>query len=329
MWTPDDPFLYDLKIELKEDRMPIDQVRSYVAMRKISSEQDENGIQRLCLNHKPIFMFGPLDQGWWPDGLYTAPTDSAMLYDLQQTKALGFNMIRKHVKVEPARWYTYCDRLGLLVWQDMPNGDRSPEWQNNKFFDGKELTRTEESDTEYRNEWREILKQLESYPSITVWVPFNEAWGQYDTENMASWTRYIDSNRLVNPASGGNHYYCGDILDIHHYPEPRLTLTDPNRINVIGEYGGIGLPLEGHLWEPDRNWGYIQYKTIDEVTNQYVSYASMLTDLIPQGCSAAVYTQTTDVETEVNGLMTYDRRVIKVDKQRVHDINRYVISQLK
>ena len=330
LWTPDNPFLYDMKIELRESGIVIDEVKSYVAMRKFSREADADGIPRICLNHKPIFLFGPLDQGWWPDGLYTAPTDAAMLYDLQKTKEWGFNMVRKHVKVEPARWYTYCDRLGLVVWQDMPSGGEvSPRWEPNQFFSGDEVTRSEASDLEYRHELHEMVRQLESYPCIGVWVPFNEAWGQYNTQEIATWIRQLDPSRLVNPASGGNHYYCGDMLDLHHYPDPALPFTDPNRITVLGEYGGIGLAVDGHLWAPDRNWGYIQYKTTDETTRQYVDYATKLKDLIRQGLSAAVYTQTTDVETEVNGLMTYDRRVVKMDEAAMRKINREVIESLK
>lgn len=330
LWSPDNPFLYRMKVELRESGIVIDEVKSYVAMRKFTSEQDSNGIPRICLNHKPIFLFGPLDQGWWPDGLYTAPTDAAMLYDLQKTKQWGFNMVRKHVKVEPARWYTYCDQLGLIVWQDMPSGgETSPKWQPNQFFDGDEVSRSEESDLQYRHELHELIRQHESYPCIAVWVPFNEAWGQYNTEEIAMWTRHLDSSRLVDAASGGNHYYCGDILDIHHYPNPAITLSDPNRITVLGEYGGIGMAAEGHLWAPDRNWGYVQYKSPKEVTDQYVVYATKLKELIRQGLSAAVYTQTTDVETEVNGIMTYDRRMVKMDEATIRAINTEVIGSLK
>ena len=330
LWSPDAPFLYRMRVELRESGIVIDEVKSYVAMRKFSAEQDENGIPRICLNHKPIFLFGPLDQGWWPDGLYTAPTDAAMLYDLQKTKQWGFNMVRKHVKVEPARWYTYCDQLGLIVWQDMPSGGEvSPKWQPDQFFNDDEVTRSEDSDLQYRHELHEMIRQLESYPCIGVWVPFNEAWGQYNTEEIAMWTRHLDSSRLVDAASGGNHYYCGDILDIHHYPDPAITLSDPNRVNVLGEFGGIGMAAEGHLWAPDRNWGYVQYKSEEETTRQYVNYATKLKELIPKGLSAAVYTQTTDVETEVNGIMTYDRRMVKMDEAAIRAINTEVIRSLK
>lgn len=330
LWTPDNPNLYNLKVQLKKGRKVVDEVDSYAAMRMISKERDRNGFLRLCLNHKPLFMFGPLDQGWWPDGLYTAPSDEALKYDLQKTKDFGFNMIRKHIKVEPARWYTHCDRLGILVWQDMPSGDNSPEWQNVRYFDGREFLRSEESETEYRKEWKDIINQHYNNPCIAVWVPFNEAWGQFKTKDIADMTHRLDPTRLVNSASGGNHYKeVGDILDMHHYPEPSMMLFDRNRVNVLGEYGGIGLALEGHLWEPERNWGYVQYKTSEEATNQYLRFADMLRSLVDAGYSAAVYTQTTDVEIEVNGLMTYDRKVVKLDEKKISKINASICRSLE
>ena len=290
-------------------------------MRKISTARDANGIVRLQLNNENYFQFGPLDQGWWPDGLYTAPTDEALLYDIKKTKDFGFNMIRKHVKVEPARWYYHCDREGILVWQDMPNGDRSPQWQMRNYFNGLELKRSAESEENFRREWKEIMDLTYSSPSVVVWVPFNEAWGQFKTEEITEWTKNYDPSRLVNPASGGNHYDVGDILDMHNYPGPVMGIFDSKRANVLGEYGGIGLALENHLWEKDRNWGYVQYKTSREATDAYIEMAEKLKEMIPYGYSAAVYTQTTDVEVEVNGLMTYDRKVIKLDESRIRKIN--------
>lgn len=315
LWSPESPFLYTLKVSLKQNGKLVDEVSSYAAMRKYSSKRDANGIVRLELNNKPLFQFGPLDQGWWPDGLYTAPTDEALLYDIQKTKDFGFNMIRKHIKVEPARWYTYCDKLGIIVWQDMPSGDRNPEWQNRKYFEGTEMKRSAESEACYRKEWKEIMDALYSYPCIGTWIPFNEAWGQFKTPEIVEWTKQYDPTRLVNPASGGNHYTCGDMLDLHNYPAPELYLYDAQRATVLGEYGGIGWVVQGHIWEPDRNWGYIQFNSSKEVTDEYVKYAEKLYDLIPRGFSAAVYTQTTDVEVEVNGLMTYDRKVINVSSK--------------
>ncbi|HPQ13345.1 MAG TPA: glycoside hydrolase family 2 TIM barrel-domain containing protein, partial [Paludibacteraceae bacterium] len=316
LWSPDSPFLYDLEITLWNGTKQIDKVKSYAAMRKYSIKRDENGIVRLQLNNKNLFQFGPLDQGWWPDGLYTAPTDEALKFDIQKTKDFGFNMIRKHVKVEPARWYTYCDRLGMIVWQDMPNGDGGPQWQPHQYFSGLEWLRSPESEANFRKEWKEIIDFLYSNPCIGVWVPFNEAWGQFKTKEIVEWTKEYDPSRLVNPASGGNHYPVGDMLDLHNYPNPALYLYDAQRATVLGEYGGIGWAVKGHLWEPDRNWGYVQFNSAKEVTDEYVKYAEQLMNLILHGFSAAVYTQTTDVEVEVNGLMTYDREIIKMDESR-------------
>ena len=326
LWSPDSPFLYDMEVTLLSHGVKTDQVDSYFAMRKISTQRDENGIVRLQLNNKNIFQYGPLDQGWWPDGLYTAPSDEALKYDIQKTKDFGFNMIRKHVKVEPARWYTHCDRMGILVWQDMPSGDRDPQWQMGQYFDGMEFQRSPRSEKIYRKEWKDIIDHLYSYPSIAVWVPFNERWGQFKTDEIVAWTKAYDPSRLVNPASGGNHYPVGDILDLHHYPEPKLYFYDAMRATVLGEYGGIGLALKGHLWATDRNWGYVQFKSSKEVTDEYIRFAKMLKKLAKVGFSAAVYTQTTDVEGEVNGLMTYDRDEIKIDENRIRAINQEVIN---
>lgn len=329
LWSPESPFLYDLEITLSGNNKLQDKVSSYAAMRKISTKRDANGIVRMQLNNNDYFQFGPLDQGWWPDGLYTAPSDEALVYDIQKTKDLGFNMIRKHVKVEPARWYSHCDRIGMLVWQDMPNGGKSPNWQNKEYFSGTELIRSNESETNYRKEWKEIIDFLDSYPSIVVWVPFNEAWGQFKTKEIAEWTKNYDPSRLVNPASGGNHYQTGDILDLHNYPGPELYLYDAERTTVLGEYGGIGFPLENHLWQTDKNWGYVQFKSSKEVTDEYIRFGEELKKMIKVGFSAAVYTQTTDVEGEVNGLMTYDRKVIKVDEARIKKINLEIANSLK
>ncbi|HOF98637.1 MAG TPA: glycoside hydrolase family 2 TIM barrel-domain containing protein [Paludibacteraceae bacterium] len=329
LWSPDSPFLYDLEISLWSGTKQIDKVKSYAAMRKYSIKRDENGIVRLQLNNKNLFQFGPLDQGWWPDGLYTAPTDEALKFDIQKTKDFGFNMIRKHVKVEPARWYTYCDRLGMIVWQDMPSGDGGPQWQPHQYFSGLEWLRSPESEANFRKEWKEIIDFLYSNPCIGVWVPFNEAWGQFKTKEIVEWTKEYDPSRLVNPASGGNHYPVGDMLDLHNYPNPALYLYDAQRATVLGEYGGIGWAVKGHLWEPDRNWGYVQFNSAKEVTDEYVKYAEQLMNLIQHGFSAAVYTQTTDVEVEVNGLMTYDREIIKMDESRVKQINQKICNILK
>ena len=329
LWSPDSPFLYNMEVTLYKDGKAIDQVKSYTAMRKFSIRKGQNGITRLQLNNKDYFQFGPLDQGWWPDGLYTAPTDEALVYDLKKTKDFGYNMVRKHVKVEPARWYTHCDQLGLIVWQDMPNGGPSPQWQARNYFNGTEVIRSAAFEANYRKEWKEIIDCLYSYPSIAAWVPFNEAWGQFKTPEIVAWTKEYDPSRLVNPASGGNHYTCGDILDLHHYPGPNMFLYDPRRATVLGEYGGIGLVVEGNTWVNDKkNWGYVKFNTSDEVTNEYIKYGKHLLELIRKGFSAAVYTQTTDVEGEINGLMTYDRKVIKMNEAKVREINQQICNSL-
>ncbi|MDR1518046.1 MAG: beta-galactosidase [Dysgonamonadaceae bacterium] len=328
LWTPDSPFLYGLEITLYDGAKAVDKVNSYAAMRKYAIQRDSKGIVRMQLNNKALFQIGPLDQGWWPDGLYTAPSDEALRYDIVKTKDFGFNMIRKHVKVEPARWYTHCDQLGIIVWQDMPNGDRGPEWQMHQYFTGTERLRSPESEANYRKEWKEIVDYLYSNPCVGVWVPFNEAWGQFKTPEIVAWTKQYDPSRLVNPSSGGNHYAAGDILDLHNYPQPAMYLYDGQRATVLGEYGGIGLALKEHLWEPDRNWGYVQFNTSKEVTDEYVKFAEQLKQLVRQGFSAAVYTQTTDVEVEINGLMTYDRAVIKIEEPRVKKVNQELCSIL-
>lgn len=330
LWSPEHPFLYTLKLTLWREGRKLDEVRSYTAMRTITVARDwENGIYRMQLNGENYFQYGPLDQGWFPDGLYTAPTDEALLFDIRKTKELGFNMIRKHVKVEPDRWYYYCDREGILVWQDMPSGDMGNGWEPYKYNGGIDQNRTPQSAQNYYDEWTSIMDQCGQHPCVVVWVPFNEGWGQFETQKVVDYIKSVDPTRLVNPASGGNHRDCGDIFDFHHYPNPAMFLSDPGRVNVLGEYGGIGLPLEGHLWFADKNWGYIKFQSKDEVTKQYVEYAEMLKTLIPRGYSAAVYTQTTDVEGEVNGLMTYDRKEMKMDVEQVRKVNQEVIGALK
>ncbi len=328
LWDTSNPYLYDMKVSLVKDGKVLDNVKSYTAFRKISAKRDANGVMRMQLNNKNLFHYGPLDQGWWPDGLYTAPTDEALLYDIIKTKEWGFNMIRKHVKVEPSRWYYHCDKEGILVWQDMPSGDMGNHWAPHTYNGGTDKNRSAASVANYYQEWKEIMDLCVSHPSVVVWVPFNEAWGQFDTEKVIEWTKGYDPSRLVNPASGGNHRACGDILDLHNYPGPSMFLYDPQRVTVLGEYGGIGLPLENHLWWNKRNWGYVQFKNRDEVTAEYVKYANELKDMVDRGFSAAVYTQTTDVEGEVNGLMTYDRKEIKINEAAVKKANQSVINRL-
>ena len=324
-WSPENPHLYDLEIALLRRGKVVDAVKSYSALRKSSLAPNQQGTQRMLLNNEVYFQYGPLDQGWWPDGLYTAPTDEALLFDIVKTKEMGFNMIRKHVKVEPARWYYYCDSVGLLVWQDMPSGDMGNDWNARPgVIGGTERDRTPESEDIFRTEWQAIIDANYNFPSIVVWVPFNEAWGQFKTEEITRWTMQYDTTRLVNSASGGNFFPVGDILDIHNYPDPEMPRPDffgKERALVLGEYGGLGLPLEGHTWQEKDNWGYQSFKSKEALLERYEKLIKDLTPLIAKGLSAAVYTQTTDVEVETNGLMTYDRKVIKLDPVRLKQLH--------
>ena len=327
IWGPDNPFLYDIEARLLDGRKQLDAVKSYTAMRKISMKPDAYGNQRLLLNDKFLFQYGPLDQGWWPDGLYTAPTEEALVYDIDKTKEMGFNMIRKHVKVEPARWYYHCDSIGMLVWQDMPSGDMGNRWEARPGVVGKgtERKRSPESMAIFKKEWKAIMDANYNFPSIIVWVPFNEAWGQFNTEEIVKWTVEYDPSRLVNGASGGNYTLEGQIMDMHNYPDP--VMPDPkiwghHQIIVLGEYGGLGLPIEGHTWQNKDNWGYQSFKDKDALRERYSKLIQDLKPLIPMGLSAAIYTQTTDVEVETNGLMTYDRKVSKLEPQFLKQLHK-------
>lgn len=332
LWTPDSPNLYSLEVKVVSGKKTVDAVSSYAAMRKISSGKAANGHLVMLLNNKPLFQLGPLDQGYWPDGIYTAPTYEAMVYDIDKLKQWGFNMIRKHMKVEPALYYEYCDRHGMLVWQDMPSGNISysaNNWDMTHWFDRTEMVRSAESEADFREEWRDIIENFKFFPSIVVWTPFNEGWGQFKTAEIALYTKQLDPTRLINSASGGNHFKgVGDILDLHKYPAPEMYLTDPDRVEVMGEYGGLGLPLKGHVWQDSDNWGYVQYKDSKEVTDRYVEISQGLLEMVKKGAAAGVYTQTTDCEIEVNGLMTYDRKVIKIDEARVREINQKLCHSL-
>ncbi|MCB0490623.1 MAG: beta-galactosidase [Cyclobacteriaceae bacterium] len=337
LWSPESPFLYDLRIAITRKGKVIDEVASYFAMRKISLQKDDDGYQRLALNNKNYFQYGPLDQGWWPDGLYTAPTDEALKFDIEKTKELGFNMIRKHVKVEPARWYYHADKLGMLVWQDMPSGDMGGNaWDMRPgIMSGGllEKERTKESAEIYRKEWSAIVNSLKNFPCIAVWVPFNEAWGQFRTKEIADWTSELDPTRLVNAASGGNFIKgAGEIFDIHNYPDPfmpKAELFGADQALVLGEFGGLGLPIEGHTWQSKDNWGYQTFKSKEELERRYAGMVDALTKLITKGLTAAIYTQTTDVEGEVNGLMTYDRKLIKMDREKLSQSNTRLLQYNK
>ena len=291
LWSPDDPFLYRLRI-----RAGADSVGSYVGMRKIAVLRDAAGVPRLALNNRPLFEFGTLDQGWWPDGLYTAPTEDARRNDLTTIRALGFNLMRKHVKVEPERWYYDADSIGLLVWQDMPSGDID----------------SDSGRAEYARELAAMVAALRNHPAIVMWVPFNEGWGQHDTRRTAAWVHRTDPSRLVDDASGWTDRGAGDVLDVHSYPGPEIPADDSARARVLGEFGGLGFPVPQHTWLTRDNWGYVRYPTLDSLWSGYRELLERLRRLEAAGLSAAVYTQTTDVEVEVNGLLTYDRAVVKL-----------------
>jgi len=315
LWSPDSPFLYDLEVTLQQDGKTVEAVDSYFGMRKISLGK-VNGITRLFLNNRPLFQYGLLDQGWWPDGLYTAPTDEALRYDLEVTKKLGFNMLRKHVKVERQRFYYWCDKLGLLVWQDMPNGDRHLEDEQ------ADIQRSPESARQYELELTRLIDAHRNHPSIVMWVPFNEGWGQFDTHRIVDLIKDYDPTRLVINASGWADRGVGDVHDVHRYPGPAAPPNEPDRAAVLGEFGGLGLPMKGHTWQDEKNWGYRSYQTTKELTAAYLDLLQHLRPMISDGLSAAVYTQTTDVEIEVNGQLTYDRAVIKMDTEKVAAANR-------
>jgi hypothetical protein len=313
LWSPDSPLLYDLKVDLVRSGRTVDAVTSYFGMRSVSLGKDEKGIPRLLLNGKFVMQVGPLDQGWWPDGLYTAPTDEALKYDVEVTRQLGFNMTRKHVKVEPARWYYWCDKLGLLVWQDMPSGNSA---------------KSDESKKQYEAELAAMIAAFRNHPSIIMWVVFNEGWGQYDTERLTAWTKQTDPSRLVNNASGWTDKNAGDVHDIHSYPNPKCPPIEETRAAVLGEFGGLGLAIPGHTWKKE-HWGYQGMADAEQLTSRYEAILKTVWELKDDpGLCAAVYTQITDVEIECNGLLTYDRAVIKTDIERVAAVNRGDLSRV-
>ena len=325
-WSPENPFLYDANLMLLRNGNTIDFVRTYFGMRKVSVGKDSAGINRIFLNNKPIFQLGLLDQGWWPDGLYTAPSDEALKFDIEKSKELGYNLIRKHVKVEPERWYYHCDKIGMLVWQDMPSGDEAAEWEPPSGIDGVEMERTFRSESQYRIEFESIIKNNLHHPSIIMWVPFNEGWGQFKTIENTKWVKSLDSTRLISGPSGGNYFPVGDTRDFHHYPDPILPISDHDRVLVLSEYGGLGLPIEDHTLQNKDEWGYRNMSSTKQLNNTYLEYISLLKPLIKKGLCAAIYTQTTDVETEINGIMTYDRKVVKLKDKKVVPVHEELIN---
>lgn len=301
LWSPNDPFLYDLKVTLLDGDKVVDSVTSYFGMRKVSLRRDASGAMRMALNNQFVFQIGALDQGFWPDGIYTAPTDEALRYDIEFLKGAGFNLARKHVKVEPDRWYYWCDKLGLLVWQDMPSGNNT----------------TPEGRTQFEVELQRMVEGRRNHPSIIMWVLFNEGWGQYDTERLASWLKTLDSSRLVDNASGWTDKRVADVIDIHSYPGPEAPPREADRAAVLGEFGGLGIGLEGHMWSTNY-WGYIRMPnlaTLNQRGDKLLERLRILRDSF--GLSGAVYTQTADVETECNGLLTYDRAIAKIDPTKL------------
>lgn len=332
LWSPDTPFLYDLKVELRKDGKAVDAVDSYFGMRKIEIAKDDKGVNRIMLNGKFVMQIGFLDQGFWPDGIYTAPTDEALKYDIEMTRKFGMNMARKHVKVEPERWYYWADKLGLLVWQDMPSGDNGV--RQRKDAAGKaaaptaeDQQRAAEPKKQFEAELKALVQTHRNHPSIIMWVVFNEGWGQYDTERLAAWVKEMDPSRLVNNASGWTDKACGDVHDVHSYPNPKCPPMEEKRACVLGEFGGLGLAVEGHTWKKE-HWGYKGMADADELVRTYEKLLRGVYALKDSaGLCAAVYTQTTDCEVECNGLLTYDR-LVKGDLARIAAANQGDFSKV-
>jgi hypothetical protein len=314
-WTPDDPRVYRISAYLKRDSKQVEVVESYFTYRTVGVRKDDKGVMRLLLNGKPLFQYGPLDQGWWPDGLLTPPSDEAMRYDLEVLKKVGFNMLRKHIKVEPSRYYYHCDKMGLQVWQDMPSAINRTK---KHFIAPGQKTDADDQFTadekkQFRAELKAMIDHLRGFGCIYCWVPFNEGWGQHDVNATLKWVKEYDPTRPVNGPSGWEDRGYGDMKDAHIYPGPGMFPVMKDRVSVLGEFGGLGLPVKNHLWKDTGNWGYRTYKTEDELRTNYHALVKRMHPLIGKGLAAAVYTQTTDVEIEVNGLMTYDREVLKFD----------------
>lgn len=339
LWSPASPHLYDLEIRLLDDAgKTLDRVQSYAGIRTVGKAKDADGHWRFTLNGEPIFPWGPLDQGWWPDGLLTPPSDEAMAFDIQWLKSAGFNMIRKHIKVEPRRYYCHCDRLGMMVWQDHVSGGNgtlgSPKWTRLKP-NPVDATWPPEQQDQFMLELERMIDALENHPSIVCWVPFNERWGQHKTMEVGQWTVERDPSRLVNIASGGNFWPVGDVVDAHAYPQPAFPFDDgkggrfDGYIKVMGEFGGHGYPAPGHLWDANRrNFGYGGLpKNESEYKKRYIASLNMLNELRGKGIAAGVYTQTTDVEGEINGLMTYDRKVIKIPAKELAELHKVLFAE--
>lgn len=338
-WHPDHPHLYDLRIQLLKDGSVVDEIESYFAMRKFGRVKDEKGYWRFALNNEELFLYGPLDQGYWPEGLFTPPSEEAMIWDLEYTKAIGCNMVRKHVKVEPLSWYSACDRLGLIVWQDMPNGGKKYSdvmafitimtgyHRNDRTFLGRYGRQHAEDREEFERELKIMMDTLYNHPCIAVWVPFNESWGQFESLRIAKWISDYDSSRLVDHASGWFDQGGGDFQSRHVYFKPLSARQPDHRILVVSEFGGFSLPVHGHMWDENKKFGYRYFEESDKLQEAYLALLkNEVEPLIPLGLAGAIYTQTTDIESEVNGYLTYDRKVQKMDAQVLREAHEHLIN---
>jgi len=343
LWTPESPVLYTVVIELFRDDKLYDTVSTYFGMRKFSTGWDAEGKPRLYLNNKPYFLTGLLDQGYWPDGGMTAPTEEAMIFDIKVMKSLGFNMLRKHIKVEPLRWYYLCDTLGMIVWQDMISGG---EYIGN-YLAGvlPNLGKTDIKDDDYdrfkrgQPEWREMFEDelaqmidnLYNCVCIGCWVPFNEGWGQFDAKRIAEEVKTMDPSRIVDHASGWFDQGGGDVKSIHRYILPvKLPKEEDGRPVVLSEFGGYSRVVEDHVWNVDKSFGYKMYSDKKKLTKAYEKlYNNQIIPLISKGLSGVIYTQLSDVENEVNGILTYDREVMKIDGETIQKLNKKLISIIK
>jgi beta-galactosidase/beta-glucuronidase len=342
LWSPDHPHLYDLQVEVRQQERTIDQVKSYFGMRKFSMQPDLQGRLRLCLNNQPLFHYGPLDQGYWPDGLHTPPSEEAMISDVKWLKSVGCNMLRKHIKVEPARFYYDCDRLGMIVWQDMPNGGypvgnvvsflaimfgRFSRRDDRLYWRAGRGER--ESRDDYWRELREMIDHLYNFACIGMWVPFNEAWGQFNANEVADWLQKYDPTRPVDHASGWFDQGGGDFRSIHTYSKKLVhELPKDQRGVILSEFGGYALKLEGHVWNLKTEFGYKKFESNQSLTDAYIELLeTQLKPWVKAGLSGAVYTQTSDVEIEINGYLTYDRKIVKMDVDRLKKIHGELISE--
>ncbi|SFO26998.1 Glycosyl hydrolases family 2, TIM barrel domain [Chitinophaga sp. YR627] len=321
LWSPDQPSLYNLNVKLLYKGKVVDTIGSYFGMRKIEVKKDEKGVDRLFLNNKYTYHLGVLDQGFWPEGLYTAPTDEALQFDIMAIRNMGYNTIRKHIKLEPARWYYHADKAGMLVWQDMVTcaSDKA------------------EAKTAFEKENKENIAQLYNYPSIVIWVLFNEGWARYDQKRLTEWMKKEDPSRIVNGHTGENYdrsapqevsqkWASSDLTDIHDYPGPGIPPTLPGKACVLGEWGGVRVPTLKHQWNDMEGWGYIQVPA-SAFKMKYDSMVKSLKKFEEQGLSGSIYTEPFDVETEENGMMTYDREVIKISPEELRDIHSQILTQ--